>query len=298
MRPKRTNRQGFWQRNKVAYLFLTPWFLGLFVLSLIPMLVSLYLSFTNYNLINEPTWTGFANYAQMFTDDARYMKSLQVTFTYVFLGVPLQLIFALTLALLLNRGVKGLGFFRAIYYVPSLMGGSVAIALLWRQLFGSDGVINDIFGTEGVSWITNPETSLYTLIILMVWQFGSPMVIFLAGLKQIPAELYEAASIDGAGNLGKFFKITLPMLTPIILFNMVMQIISAFQAFTPAYIVGGGKGGVLDSTLFYTLYLYIHAFQQFNMGYASAMAWILLLIVATFTALIFLTSKKWVHYED
>jgi multiple sugar transport system permease protein len=241
----------------------------------------------------------------MFTRNPRYIKALQVTFTYVFLGVPLQLLTALALALILNRGIPGLPLFRAIFYIPSLMGGSVAIALLWRRLFGYDGVLNQFLGYIGIefarpiSWVTHPDYALFTLILLLVWAFGSPMIIFLAGLKQIPSELYEAAAIDGARRFSSFFYITLPLLTPIIFFNLVMQIISAFQAFTPAFIVAGGTtGGPLDSLLFYTLYLYFLGFVEFRMGYAAAMAWVLLLIIAFFTALIFVSSRWWVFYGD
>jgi ABC-type sugar transport systems, permease components len=290
----------WWKRNKVALLFLSPWLLGLLTLSLIPMMVSLYLSFTNYNLFQSPDWVGMNNYINLFTNDTRYAKALEVTFIYVFVGVPLQLTLALALAMFLNRGLAGLELFRGIFYIPSLLGPSVAIALLWRKVFGSDGLFNQLvapFGIEPRSWIGDPDTSLLTLILLHVWQFGSPMVIFLAGLRQIPKDYYEAASIDGAGRISSFFRITIPMLTPIIFFNLVMQIINAFQAFTSAFIVGG-NGGVLDSTLFYTLYLFIAGFNNFQMGYASAMAWILLLIIGFFTALFFLSSKKWVHYEN
>ena len=237
----------------------------------------------------------------MFYDDARYKKAVQVTLKYVFIGVPLVLAFSLSIAMLLNRGIRGLMIYRAVYYVPSLLGGSVAIAILWRQVFGRSGLFNQmlaIFGIEGTSWISNPSYALYTLIALKVWQFGSPMVIFLAGLRQIPRDMYEASSIDGAGKVQQFFSITLPLLTPIIFFNMVMQMINAFQAFTQAYVIGGGSGGPLDSILFYTLYLYEKAFQQFEMGYAAAMAWMLLAMIAICTALLFLTSKKWVYYES
>ncbi|SHN26776.1 carbohydrate ABC transporter permease [Gracilibacillus kekensis] len=291
----------FWHKNKIPLLFLSPWLIGVTILAFIPMIASLYLAFTNYNMLQAPTWVGLENFNTMLNSDSRFFQSLKVTFIYVFLGVPLQLIVAFSLATVLNRGVKGLSFFRAIYYVPSILGPSVAIAVLWRQLFGMEGIFNDfvsIFGLEPQSWISDPSTSLYTLIVLLVWQFGSPMVIFLAGLKQIPSDLYEAAAIDGAGPAYMLFKITLPLITPIIFFNLVMQIIGAFQAFTPAYIIGGGTGGTLDSTLFYTLYLYIKAFTQFEMGYASAMAWFLLVIIATFTGLLFLTARKWVHYQD
>jgi multiple sugar transport system permease protein len=243
------------------------------------------------------------NYLYMFQKDTRYMKALSVTFKYVFLGVPLQLTIALLLAMVLHRGLPGLAIFRGLFYLPSLMGGSVAIALLWRRLFGVDGVLNQLLAWLGlqpdppISYVTNPNYSLYTLILLLVWQFGSPMIIFLAGLKQIPQELYEAAAIDGAKQRSTFFRITLPLLTPVVFFNLVMQIISAFQAFTPAFIVGGGSdGGPLDSLLFYTLYLYFKGFVEFRMGYASAMAWVLLAIIAFFTALMFLSSARWVYY--
>lgn len=289
-----------WERNWVAYLFLSPWLIGLLCLSVVPMGASLYLSFTRYDMFSSPEWIGLANYTEM-VKDTKYLNSVKVTMTYVLFSVPLQLMFALSIALLLNRGIRGVKIYRAAYYIPSLFGGSVAIALLWRQLFGGDGIINkalESFGIQGVNWISSPDTALSTLIILAVWQFGSPMIIFLAGLKGIPVELYEAAKIDGAGKIRQFFNVTLPLLTPIILFNLVMQIIHAFQAFTPAYIVSGGTGGPLDSTLFYTLYLYQKAFTHFEMGYASAMAWILLITVAFITALIFITSKKWVHYQE
>jgi multiple sugar transport system permease protein len=289
-----------WRRNAIGYMFLSPWLIGLLGLSLIPMVASLYLSFTNYDMFTSPEWIGAENYKQMF-DDSKYLASVKVTLTYVLLSVPLQLAFALGVALLLNRGIRGLRFYRAVYYVPSLFGGSVAVALLWRQLFGGEGLVNRglaYFGVEGTNWISSPDTALYTLVILAIWQFGAPMVIFLAGLKQVPMELYEAAKIDGAGKFKQFIKITLPMISPIVLFNLIMQIIHAFQAFTPAYIVSGGEGGPLDSTLFYTLYLYQKAFTHFDMGYAAAMAWILLIAIAIITAVIFGTSKKWVFYQE
>jgi multiple sugar transport system permease protein len=290
----------FWKNNWVGYLFLTPWLVGLIGLSAFPMGFSLYLSFTDYDLFTAPKWTGFGNFVDMFRDD-KYLTSLKVTGKYVLMGVPLALTFALSIALLLNRGIGGLRYYRAIYYVPSLFGGSVAIALLWRQIFGGEGLINGIlksFGIEGMNWIATPSTALYTLIILSIWQFGSSMVIFLAGLKQIPTDLYESAKIDGAGRIKQFQSITFPLLTPIIFFNLVMQIISAFQAFTPAYIVSGGSGGPLNSTLFYTLYLYQKGFTHFDMGYASAMAWVLLITIAFITSLIFVTSRKWVYYQE
>lgn len=290
----------FVKNNWIGYFFLSPWLIGFIGLSAFPMGFSLYLSFTQFDMLTSPNWIGIGNYLEMFMDK-KYIASIQVTAKYVLIGVPLQLSFALLIALVLNRGIRGLRVYRAIYYVPSLFGGSVAIALLWRQLFGKEGLINSLLnsiGIEGMNWIASPKTALYTLIVLTVWQFGASMVIFLAGLKQIPVDLYESAKIDGAGWFKQLTRITLPLLTPIIFFNLVMQIISAFQAFTPAYIVSGGSGGPLNSTLFYTLYLYQQGFTNFQMGYASAMAWILLLVIAFVTALIFLSSGKWVFYQE
>ncbi|MEH7495535.1 carbohydrate ABC transporter permease [Neobacillus niacini] len=285
----------------IPYLFLAPWLIGLLVFSGFPFLSSLYLSFTNYNFVSSPNWVGLKNYLTMFTQDPQYFQALKVTVTYVLVAVPLELSFALFLALLLNKGIRGLGIYRAVYYIPSLIGGSVAIAILWQQVFGDNGIVNQLLGYAGIdmpSWVGTPDYAIWSLILLKVWQFGSPMVIFLAGLKQIPQEFYEASSLDGAGKWKQFIHITLPCLSPIILFNGIMQIISSFQAFTPAYIISNGTGGPVNSTLFYTLYLYQNGFGNFQMGYASAMAWSLLLIIAFFTGLIFLTSKKWVHYGD
>jgi len=285
----------------VGYAFLAPWLIGFLGLTLGPTLASLYLSFTDFDLLREPRFVGLANYARIATADAKFWHSMQVTFTYVLLSVPLKLAFALALAMVLNRGIAGLPLYRALFYLPSLLGTSVAIAVLWRQLFAKDGLINTILGHVGVvgpSWISDPNYSLYTLVLLSVWQFGSPMIIFLAGLRQIPTDVYEAASIDGANKVQQFFKITLPLLTPVIFFNGVVQTIEAFKAFTPAFIISEGTGGPIDSTLFYTLYLYQEGFAYFRMGYASALAWILLVIIACFTAFSFLTSRYWVHYNE
>lgn len=301
---KRGRLRNFWNSSKYAILFLSPWIVGLLVFSIFPILYSLYLSFTDFNLFQAPNFIGLENYKSLLLDP-RFIQACKVTCIYVFAGVPLQLAFALILAVALNRGIHGLQYFRAIYYLPALLGGSVAISVLWRQVFGLQGIINQLLSVLGfsdeitsISWISNPKYALMTLIILRVWQFGSPMIIFIAGLKQIPMELYESGSIDGASTLQKFIHITLPMLSPIILFNFIMQIISAFQAFTPAYIIGGVTGGALDSLLFYTLYLYTIGFNYFKMGYASAMAWVLMLIISVFTMLIFKFSKNIVNYES
>lgn len=289
------------QENFFSYIFLTPWLLGLLIFTLIPMFSSLYLSLSEYDMFTESKWVGMGNYAYMFTNDSQFWNSLTVTFKYVFLTLPLELGFALFIAIVLKKGIKGLRIYRAVYYIPSLFGTSVAIALLWRQVFGIKGLVNQflgVFGIQGVSWIANPDYSLYTLVLLKVWQFGAPMLIFLAGLQQIPADYYEAASIDGANKWKSFRAITLPLLTPIVLFNMIMQIIKTFQSFTPAFIISGGTGGPADSLMFYTLYLYMKGFNYFQMGYASALAWVLLLIIAFFTGIVFKTSDKWVFYSE
>jgi len=289
------------QHNRTAYLFLLPWLIGFIGLTAGPMLGSLYLSLTKFDLLSSPVWIGLDNYKQIFTDDSTFSGSLWLTFTYVFLSVPLRLIFALLVAMALNKGIRALGIYRTVYYIPSLLGGSVAIAIVWRQIFDGEGAVNKLlglFGISGPSWIAHPDYIVYTIVTLSIWQFGSAMVIFLAGLKQVPGDLYEAAQMDGAGKLGQFFKITLPMLTPVIFFNLIMSTINSFQVFTPAFVIGDGRGGPLDATMFYTLYLYLQGFSYFNMGYASALAWLMLLIIGGFTAILFLTSKFWVFYGD
>lgn len=287
--------------NKVGLAFMTPWLLGLLGITILPMIASLVLSFTDYSMLAAPEWVGLENFERML-GDTRLHNSLIVTFTYVLVGVPLQLAVALLLAVVLNQGMRGLSFYRSVFYLPSLLGGSVAISILWRQMFGASGLINQLLGALGFEnlpgWVSTPDTALWTIIILHVWTFGSPMIIFLAGLRQIPQMYYEAASVDGASKVAQFFRITIPLLTPIIFFNLVLQVINAFQTFTQAFVVSGGTGGPSDSTMFYTLYLYLKGFGQFDMGYASAMAWLLLVIVAIFTAINFFVSKFWVHYDD
>jgi len=285
-----------------GYLFLLPWFVGFFGLTLGPALMSLYLSFTDFDLLRDPRWIGAANYVRIATADPKFAASMKVTFTYVLLAVPLKLCFALCVALILDKGIRGLPLYRALFYLPSLLGASVAVAVLWRQLFAGDGLVNRVvmvlFGVQGPSWISDPSYALFTLVALSVWQFGSPMIIFLAGLRQVPQDVYEAAQLDGAGKARQFFKITLPLLSPVIFFNAVVQTIDAFKAFTPAFIISEGTGGPVDSTLFYTLYLYQEAFAYFRMGYASALAWILVVIIAIFTIFSFMSSRYWVHYDE
>jgi multiple sugar transport system permease protein len=287
--------------NKAGYLFLLPWLIGLVVITIGPLLASLYLSFTEYSLIEPPKWIGVQNFTRML-GDARLHNALKVTFIYVVVSVPLQLALALAIAVMLDRGMRGLAFYRSVFYLPSMLGASVAIALLWRQIFGTDGLVNQILRVFGIDahtgWISDPRYALSTIILLHVWTFGSPMVIFLAGLRQIPTMYHEAASMDGAGRWRRFRHITLPLLSPIIFFNLVLQVINAFQSFTQAFVVSNGTGGPSDSTMFYSLYLYQRGFGQFEMGYAAAMAWLLVVIVGALTAINFWASKYWVFYDD
>ncbi|WP_438446979.1 carbohydrate ABC transporter permease [Gorillibacterium sp. sgz5001074] len=288
-------------QNRTAYLFLTPWLIGFFGLTLIPMVASLYLSLTKYNLLNAPRWLGLDNYSEIFRADDAFRHSLVITFQYVLYAVPLRLIFALLVAMALNKGIRGLGIYRTVYYVPSLLGGSVAIAIVWRKIFDGEGIVNrglEWFGIHGPSWISHPSYIIYTIVTLSVWQFGSAMVIFLAGLKQIPQDLYEAAQVDGASKLRQFWRITLPLLSPVLFFNLVMTIINSFQVFTPGFVIGDGRGGPINATLFYTLYLYLKGFSFFDMGYAAALAWIMVAIIGCLTAVVFLTSRYWVFYGD
>lgn len=289
------------QDNLAGYVFLAPWLVGLLAITIGPMAMSLYLAFTDYNLIQTPNFVGLENFTRMLTD-TRLHQSLKVTFLYVLVSTPIQLAVALAVAILLDRGMRGLAFYRSVFYLPSLLGSSVAIAVLWRQIFGTQGLFNQFLGLLGLpsdyGWISSPDTALGAIILLHVWTFGSPMIIFLAGLRQIPSMYYEAAQVDGSTKWHQFVHITLPLLSPIIFFNLVLQIIGAFQSFTQAFIVSNGTGGPSDSTLFYSLYLYQQGFARFDMGYASAMAWLLLVIIAIFTAINFFVSKFWVFYDD
>ncbi len=287
------------RRDWSGYVFLLPWFVGM-LFTVIPFGASLYLSFTDYNLLNAPRWVGLDNFVGMINDE-RLRSSLVVTFVYTFVSVPLSLLAALVVALLLNKGIRGLPIYRAVFYLPSLLGGSVAIVMLWRQVFGTNGIVNaflGLFGIQGPSWVSDPKTALSVLIMLNIWTFGAPMVIFLAGLRQVPLMYYEAAAVDGASRWHQFRRITLPLISPIIFFNLVLSVIGSLQTFTQGYVMSNGSGGPANSTLFYNLYLYIQGFNQFNMGYASAMAWLLLIIVAVFTGINFLAQRYWVFYES
>ncbi|WP_027346579.1 carbohydrate ABC transporter permease [Hamadaea tsunoensis] len=287
-----------------GYVFLSPWLLGFLGITAIPMLFSLVLSFTDYELLDswsDVKFVGFANYHKMFTADPHYWHSVGVTVRYALIAVPLKLAAALGVALLLRRDRRGNGTFRSLFYLPSLLGGSVALSLVWLAMFSRDGAFNAflrLFGIEGKPWANDPDWALATLILLAVWQFGAPMVIFLAGLKQIPNEYYEAASVDGASRWRKFWHITMPMLSPVLFFNLVLEVIHGFQGFTGAFVLSGGTGGPVDSTLMYTLNLYLAGFTDFKMAYASAMAWVFLAVLGVLTAAIFSTGRFWVHYAD
>ncbi|MBB5114436.1 carbohydrate ABC transporter permease [Micromonospora chalcea] len=287
-----------------GYVFLSPWLIGLMGVTAIPMLLSLWLSFTDYDILtplSEVQWVGLANYERMFTADPSYWHAVRVTLTFALIAVPLKLAAALGVALLLNRAWRGVGLFRSLFYLPSLLGGSVALAIVWVNMFNRDGAFNSflaLFGVEGLPWVSDPDWALETLMVLAIWQFGAPMVIFLAGLKQVPTELYEAAAVDGAGAWRRFRAVTLPMLSPVIFFNLVLETINGFQGFTAAFVLSNGTGGPVDSTLMYTLKLYISGFTDLEMGYASAMAWVFLLAIGVITAVFFSTGRFWVHYSD
>ncbi|WP_457101671.1 carbohydrate ABC transporter permease [Microbacterium sp. P5_E9] len=288
------------KESLAGYGFLIPWLIGFFGLTIIPMAYSLYLSFTNYNIFSPPKWIGLNNYIRMFTDDPSFMQSAQITLIYVLVGTPITLAAALGVAMLLNFRDKGAGFFRSSFYAPSLIGGSVSVAIVWRAMFAEDGPVDNslsFFGINLGGWMGNPDLVLPAMILLAVWQFGATMVIFLAGLKQIPRELYEAAEMDGAGPWHRFRAVTVPMLSPVIFFNLLLGLIAAFQVFTSAYIISNGSGGPAGMTNFITLYLYKRGFSDGQMGYASAIAWVLLIVVAVIAFILFRTQRSWVHYS-
>ena len=276
--------------------YLAPYIIGLLVFTMIPFLGSLYLSFTDYNLIQAPVWSGLQNFNDLGTDRT-FKRSLNVTLLYVFLTVPFKLAFALLIAVILNYKLRAIGFFRTAYYVPSILGGSIAVAVLWRYIFADAGLVNLVLtsiGLDPVNWFGDPVNALFTITLLRTWQFGSAMVIFLAALQAVDKSLYEAASIEGAGKWASFFYITLPLITPVIFFNLIMQMVQAFQEFNGPYVITGG--GPLKSTYLLPLYIYDEAFKNFNMGYASAIAWVLFVIIMVLTVAAFWSSKKWVYY--
>lgn len=281
----------------MGLIYLSPYIIGLLVFTALPFVVSFYLSFTDYNLMSKPVFTGLANYIKLFTADRTFRKSLSVTLFYVLLTVPLKLIFALFIAVILNYRLKFINFFRTAFYVPSILGGSIAIAVMWRYIFADTGIVNmalTSLGFEAVNWFGDPTNALFTITLLRLWQFGSAMVIFLAALQSVDKSLYEAAAIDGANRWRAFVHITLPLITPVIFFNLIMQMVQAFQEFNGPYIIT--QGGPLKSTYLLPLYIYDEAFKRFDMGYASAIAWVLFAIIMVLTVIAFWSSRHWVYY--
>jgi multiple sugar transport system permease protein len=279
------------------YLTISPWLIGFLAFTLVPMLIALYLGFTDWDLFGNPRWTGLANYARM-AGDPLFRQALKVTTIYTLFYVPMEMIGGLGLALLVNQKLRGVGVFRTIFYLPSVLAG-VAYVVLWMWIFNPQGgLLNTLLaaiGIQGPRWLIDPAWALPSLLLMTFWGWGRAMVIFLAGLQGVPPELYEAAAIDGAGSAARFRSVTLPMLTPTILFALILSVISTFQTFTSAFVAT--NGGPLDATLFYVLYIYRQAFQFFRMGYAAALAWVLFLIVLVLTLILFRSGQFWVYYE-
>lgn len=286
------------RHSKIGLVYILPWLIGMVFLTLYPFINALVISFSDYNLVREPNFIGLTNYTNLFKDKD-FLSTLLATLKYTVITVPLQLSFALFIAYILNFKLKFINFYRTAYYVPSLLGGNVAVAVLWRFLFQQDGFVNrfiGLFGGEPVPWLSSPTGAMSIIVLLKVWQFGSAMLIFLAALKDVPQDLYEAASVDGATKFHSFFNITIPLITPTIFFNLVMQLVNAFQEFNGPYLVTGK--GPLNSTYLTSMFIYDNAFKYFNMGYASAASWVLFVIIVTVTLVLFATQNKWVFYSD
>ena len=299
MKPTSKKLYKFLNKEKTAgVVFCLPFIIGFLLFLIIPMGISFYYSLCDYDILSPPKFVGLKNYIDMFTNDEVFWHSIKATLYFALVSVPLRLIFALFVAMLLVKPTKATGFYRAAYYLPSIIGGSVAVAILWKRMFAPDGVVNSILGMMGIdtnfAWLSDTRTAIWTLILLAVWQFGSSMLIFLSALKQIPKSLYEAADVDGANKVTKFFRVTLPLLTPTIFFNLVMQMINGFLAFTQSLIT---QGKPMDTTLFYAVYMYQQSFSFSKSGYASAMAWVMLGIIAVITFILFKTKKYWVYEQ-
>lgn len=286
------------KRRHVGFLYVLPWFIGFLAFTCYPFFASFYYSLTDYNMLSPANFIGLDNYKALIKDQ-EFIDTMVATFKYVIMTVPFKLAFALFIAFILNFKLRGINFFRTAYYIPSILGGNVAIAVLWKFLFQEDGLINQIikfFGGGAVPWFSQPTTAMITLSLLRVWEFGSAMVIFLAALKNIPTELYEAAEVDGATKLTTFIRVTIPMLTPVIFFNLVMQMIQAFQEFNSPYLITGG--GPLHKTYLVSMMIYDEAFKNYSMGFASAVSWVLFVVIMIFTAFVFKSSSYWVYYSD
>lgn len=290
-------RKKFWKYN-IGLAFILPWLIGFLIFKMYPFAASLMYSFHEYNMFKSASFVGLKNYTSILNDKL-VIKSFVQTFKYAFITVPLELMFALFIAYILNCKVKGVNFFRMVYYIPSILGGSVSIAVLWKFLFKTEGLINIILGKFGIpafNWLGNTDGAFFVIVLLRVWQFGSPMVIFLAALKGVQADLYEAAAIDGAGKWRQFISITTPLITPVIFYNFVTQLCHKFQEFNGPFIVT--QGGPLRSTSLVSLLVYNEAFKRYEMGMASAIAWLLFIVIMTFTAIAFISQKYWVYYAD
>ncbi len=286
-------------RRYKGLIYILPWLAGFAVFQLYPFVYSFVLSFTDKSMAAKTGFVGLANYAYMFTSDRDFIKVCTVTLNYVLVAVPGRVLFALLIALALNADLKGINFFRTAYYLPSIFGASVAISIVWRFLFQKAGMVNSMLeslGLDAVNWLGNPKVALWTISIIPIWQFGSSMVLFLAALKNVPRDLYEAARIDGSGRIRAFFKITMPMISPILLFNLIMQSVGCFQEFSTAFVLTGG--GPNKATFLYGIKLYREAFTDFRMGYASALSWVLFAAILLVTGIIRLTSRHWVYYSD
>lgn len=286
------------RKKNVGLFLILPWWLGFLIFKFYPFLASLVYSFHDYNLFKAPKFLGLGNYIKIL-NDPMMMKAFAQTFKYAFLTVPLELGFALFIAYILNVKIRGVNFFRTAYYIPSILGGSVSIAVLWRFLFKTEGLVNMVLaklGMEPFNWLGNPDGAFWVIVLLRIWQFGSPMVIFLAALKGVSEDLYEAAAIDGAGKVRQFFSITVPLITPVIFYNFVTQLCNKFQEFNGPFIIT--QGGPLRSTTLVSLLVYNNAFRSYEMGMASAIAWLLFLIIMTLTAVSFISQKYWVYYSD
>jgi len=294
-----TRSKKYTKKDYKAFIYLSPWILGFLVLQLYPFVSSFIYSFCDYQIGSTPKFIGFKNYIQLFTNDVDFWNSVKVTVAFTLYTVPGKLLLALLVALFLNRTIKGINLIRTLFYIPSLFGGSVAVAILWKLLFLDNGVINALLTSihlPNIHFWGDPKYALPMICLLEIWQFGSSMVLFLAALKQVPSSLYEAASIDGAGKILSFFKITLPQITPIIFFNVIMQTILALQNFTSAFVIT--NGGPLKSTYLLGMKLYKEGFSYYKMGYASALSWIIFVMIMIVTLLLFRSSSSWVHYED
>jgi oligogalacturonide transport system permease protein len=295
MGTKRKNLDPQWP----GFVCIIPWLAGFFIFQFYPFSSSLIYSFSNFTIGKSLKFTGIQNYITMFTGDRNYWNSVRVTLIYVFFSVPFKLAFSLFIAVILNMKIRFLNFFRTVYYLPSILGASVGIAVLWRSLFNRQGMVNTLLGfiyIAPIDFLGNPNLSIYTISLLSIWQFGSSMVIFLGALKQIPGEMIEAARIDGANRFHIFFRITLPMISSMIFFNLIMQMTLAFQQFNSPYLIT--QGGPLKSTYLYGLMLYENAFKFQRMGYACAQSWVLFVIIMFFTVLVFKSSPYWTYYED